>query len=157
MTTPPVIVGIDPGKSGGIAVIYDEHNVDHYKLADMTERDIWQVLADVEPAHAYIERVGATPQMGRTSAFTFGQSYGALRMAAIAAGLRLETVAPTTWQKPFRMKKVEGGIGKNDTEKKNRNKAKAQELFPALKITHAIADALLIAEYGRREFFRSPS
>jgi len=30
------------------------------------------------------------------------------------------------------------------------SKRKAQELFPAIKITHAIADALLIAEYGRR-------
>jgi hypothetical protein len=33
---------------------------------------------------------------------------------------------------------------------KNVSKARAQELFPALKITHATADALLIAEYGRR-------
>ena len=35
-----------------------------------------------------------------------------------------------------------------DTAKKNRNKAKAQELHPELKITHAIADAILICEYG---------
>ena len=33
---------------------------------------------------------------------------------------------------------------------KNVTKSRAQELFPELKITHAIADALLIAEYGRR-------
>lgn len=35
--------------------------------------------------------------------------------------------------------------------KKNRHKAKAQQLFPAWHITHATADALLIAEYARRK------
>jgi hypothetical protein len=30
------------------------------------------------------------------------------------------------------------------------SKRKAQELFPGIKVTHAIADALLIAEYNRR-------
>jgi hypothetical protein len=34
---------------------------------------------------------------------------------------------------------------------KNVTKRKAQELFPSLKITHATADALLIAEYLRRK------
>ncbi len=33
---------------------------------------------------------------------------------------------------------------------KNVSKRRAQELFPALKVTHAIADALLIAEFARR-------
>jgi len=33
---------------------------------------------------------------------------------------------------------------------KNVSKRKAQELFPSMKVTHASADALLIAEYGRR-------
>jgi hypothetical protein len=33
---------------------------------------------------------------------------------------------------------------------KNVTKSRAQELFPEVKVTHAIADALLIAEYGRR-------
>jgi hypothetical protein len=40
-------------------------------------------------------------------------------------------------------------IGQND-DKKQRNKAKAEELFPGQRITHATADALLIAEYCRR-------
>jgi hypothetical protein len=33
---------------------------------------------------------------------------------------------------------------------KNVTKAKAQQLFTQLKITHATADALLIAEFARR-------
>jgi len=147
---PRTIVGIDPGKSGGIAAFRPDGEIETYALAKLTERDLWLTLAELEPATVWLELVHATPQMGRTSAFTFGECYGQLRMACIAAGLRLETVTPTQWQKPFRMRRIEGGIGKNDTAKKNRNKAKAQELFPQIKVTHAIADALLIAEYGRR-------
>jgi hypothetical protein len=33
---------------------------------------------------------------------------------------------------------------------KNVSKSRAQELFPSIKVTHAIADALLIAEHNRR-------
>ena len=42
-------------------------------------------------------------------------------------------------------------LNKATTVKKNRHKAVAQGLFPChRKLTHSIADALLIAEYGRR-------
>jgi hypothetical protein len=33
---------------------------------------------------------------------------------------------------------------------KNVSKRKAQELFPSTKVTHAIADSMLIAAYGRK-------
>jgi len=39
-----------------------------------------------------------------------------------------------------------GCLSKGD---KNVTKAKAQEQFPNIKVTHATADALLIALYGR--------
>ena len=52
-----------------------------------------------------------------------------------------EEVAPQVWQK------VLGCLSRGD---KNVTKAKAQQLFPAIKVTHAIADALLLAEYARR-------
>lgn len=55
---------------------------------------------------------------------------------------------PGVWQKPFRLPTQKKA---GNTAKKNTHKARAQELFPGLKITHAVADALLIAEYGRRK------
>lgn len=145
------IIGIDPGKSGGVAILEGDDAPRAFGFAGLTEKDIWQLLAEAEPANVWLEKVGATPQMGVTSAFSFGRAYGSVRTACIAAGLRLEEVAPAKWQQALRLPKIPGGIGKNDTAKKNRNKAKAQELFPGIKITHAIADALLIAEYGRRQ------
>ena len=64
-----------------------------------------------------------------------------------AAGIRWEYVTPQKWQREFGLilPKL------SNTDKKNRHKAVAQQLFPDVKITHAIADALLIAEYCRRK------
>lgn len=145
------IIGIDPGVSGGIAVINDGLFVQAFALKDVTEQDTFRFLAEQEPATAILEKVGPTPQMGVKSAFTFGGSYYGLRMACIAAGLRMVTVSPQRWQAAIGLKKIGGKIGQKGTEKKNRNKAKAQELYPGMKITHAIADAMLLCEYGKRE------
>ena len=79
--------------------------------------------------------------MGVKSAFTFGQGFGHIEMALTAAGIPFERVSPQKWQKAM------GCLTKGD---KNVSKRRAQELFPHLKVTHATADALLIAAYGRR-------
>jgi hypothetical protein len=99
-----------------------------------------------------IERVWSSPQMGVVSAFKFGRGVGVLHMALIAAGIPFDEVTPQRWQKemgclsPRGKTRVEFG-----TKDKNITKRRAQALFPAVtKMTHAIADALLIAEYARR-------
>jgi len=147
------VIGIDPGKSGGIAAVGWEKPVAYPMPA--TERDILDLLASLReldaPGHptAIIERVASMPKQGVVSTFTFGQNYGSLRMALIAVGIPFDTVAPGTWQRPFNLPTLKSaGSG---TMKKNAHKARAQELFPGVKITHAVADALLIAEYGYRK------
>ena len=80
--------------------------------------------------------------MGVKSAFTFGEGFGWLCMALTAAGIPWRTVRPQAWQKEL------GCLTKGD---KNVSKRKAQALFPELTITHATADALLIAEWLRRQ------
>ena len=149
-----LFVGIDPGVGGGMAVI-DEF-VDHdlqdrvgitcLKFKDATEADISNfVLSSVTTSDcekfALIEKVSSSPQMGVVSAFTFGRSYGFLRGMLIAHGIPFEEVRPQLWQKSL------GCLTKGD---KNISKARAQQLFPAEKITHANADAILIAEHCRR-------
>lgn len=140
-------IGIDPGESGGIAIIATDHRDDmgavySYKLKGATERDVWHMLAGLDPGFAVIECVHSSPQMGVKSSFTFGKSYGFLRGILTASGIPFDEVSPQKWQKAM------GCMTKGD---KNISKAKAQQLFPHLKVTHAIADALLIAEFCRRE------
>lgn len=148
------IIGIDPGLSGGVAML--RSSAEYHEALKMpdTDKDLWQLLvseAGVNECVAFVEQVHAGPKMASSAAFKFGGNVAAIRMACLAADIRLEYVTPQKWQKEFGLIVKGRGLGQDDTAKKNRNKARAQELFPGLKITHAIADALLIAEYGRRQ------
>ncbi|HDY86564.1 MAG TPA: hypothetical protein ENH82_00430 [bacterium] len=139
------IIGIDPGKSGGMAVLTKDgvlEKVDKFK--DLTLTDLYELFRHIDyvyNAFAFIENVHAMPKQGVTSVFTFGKQYGGLLMALTCFRIPYEKITPVKWQRAL------GCLSKGD---KNVTKAKAQELFPSLKVTHAIADALLIAEYGRR-------
>lgn len=135
-----MILGIDPGKGGGMAIV--GLNVPHTFKLDATEADIAEWLLSFDSAEmAFIERVASSPQMGVKSAFTFGQGYGFLRGLLVAMKIPFQEVSPQKWQRAM------GCLTGGD---KNVSKSRAQQLFPTTKVTHAIADALLIAEYGRR-------
>jgi Holliday junction resolvasome RuvABC endonuclease subunit len=138
-----IFVGIDPGASGAVAFLPSNGNpwfvYNKDSLRDLAEEVVTASRDNV--VVAMIEIVHSSPQMGVKSAFTFGQSYGRLEAVFIALGIVIERVRPAAWQKAMQC------MTKGD---KNITKAKAQELFPNTKITHANADALLIAEYSRR-------
>jgi Holliday junction resolvasome RuvABC endonuclease subunit len=136
-------IGIDAGKNGGIAWIQDGKPCVE-KMPD-TLQDLWELFRDIASegdCRAYLEQVHSSPQMGVKSAFTFGNGFGHLEMALTAAGIPFERVRPQVWQKAM------GCMTKGD---KNVSKRKAQELFPSMKVTHATADALLIASYGEKQ------
>lgn len=173
----PLFVGIDPGASGGIAVICGEELITSavpkdedellslmLSLQDMrwtvdsaTGKQFFRsggVLGAIEQVTGWIgwkkSKTGEVETHGgqpSSAMFKFGQSYGTLRMAAIAAGVQLQSVVPTTWQKEFGLKKR----GMARTAWKGLLKSKAMELFPNQKITLDVADAVLIAEFCRRK------
>lgn len=139
-------IGIDPGKSGGIAWIHDGKPCAE-KMPE-TLLDLWELIEHAGKVHwlnrpqvvAVLEQVSAMPGQGVTSCFTFGNGFGHLEMALTAASIPFVRVRPQKWQKAM------GCMTKGD---KNVSKRRAQELFPSMKITHATADALLMAEYAR--------
>jgi crossover junction endodeoxyribonuclease RuvC len=136
-------IGVDPGKSGAVVAITSEG----IKICrnDMTEADLGSFFKTFEeswePVFAMIERVHSMPKQGVSSTFKFGENYGFLRGCLISAGIPFEEVTSQKWQKFM------GCLSKGD---KNVTKARAQQLFPGIKVIHQIADALLIAEYCRR-------
>ena len=147
-------LGIDPGKSGGLAVVTDAPNGDGAWAVSMpaTDRDIWEFFEKVLELPcivATLEKVASRPGQGVRSMFTFGENYGLLRGMLTASNIRFSLVTPRSWQKEL-------GISPRDkkretpTQFKTRLKGEAQRLFPKLKVTKSIADALLIAEYTRR-------
>ena len=145
-----VYLGIDPGASGGLAFLDEEFAA--VTAMPPTRKDLWDWLhnEDLTKVFAVIEKVGGhvgDKQPG-SRMFEFGRNYGECLMALTAAGVPHEEVPPQKWQKALGIpprKKDE-----SRTQWKNRLKAKAQQLFPGVKVTLSVADALLIAEFCRR-------
>src|SRR6185503_11189703 len=139
-----IFIGIDPGVGGGIAAVTEDRRVRLSTKMPETARDILDVLRETvqgDLARAMIEKVWASPQMGVSSAFTFGKSYGSLLMALVAVGIPFDSPSPQSWQK------LMGCLTKGD---KSVSKRRAQELFPLQKVIDATADAILLADYCRR-------
>ena len=157
-------IGIDPGVSGGIVALNDDGIIRMCVKMPPTMRDVWDTIYMLsgESSFAIIEQLGHMPRQGYVdetgkkqsramqspkTMLVMGRSYGHLEMALTAACIRFSEVLPRKWQRDI-------GITVKDkeskTDKKNRHKELAQQLFPGIKVTHAIADALLIAEVCRR-------
>lgn len=140
-----IYLGIDPGKTGGISV-HDGDNITAYAFTRCTPADIYHIFKDVSrgDTHALIEKVHSMPKQGVKSSFTFGKGYGFLLGCLTALEIPFEHVSPAIWQ---------GFLKCRTGGDKNISKQKAQELFPSMKITHAVADALLIGEYLKRTYY----
>ena len=157
-------LGIDPGLSGGIALISADGIAQAFQMPK-TEGDLARLFEQrIRPAqvsYCLLERVHAFPDSGVSGMFRFGRNTGLLIGLLLAHKIPFEEMEPRTWQKalgiPPRMKKprkpkpmIKYRPEETKTEFKNRLKAKAQALFPGIDITLATADALLIAEVARR-------
>lgn len=144
------MIGIDPGQSGG-AVLLDGTGevIDRIAFEKLTDHDIAGMLTiwiNQSPAGpmgnaATIEQVHSMPKQGVASSFKFGRSFGFLIGVLTTLQIPYTLVTPQKWQKAM------GCLTHGD---KNVSKAAAQRLWPQQKWTHAVADAALIGEYGRR-------
>lgn len=142
-----MILGIDPGKSGGFCLMDDDGNVLGKLKQPETDAECFFEMSvaldwandDGHKLTAVIEKVHAMPQQGVTSTFTFGRNFGFLHGVLTALKIPVIEVTPQRWQKEL------GCMSKGD---KNVTKQKAQQLFPDHKFTHATADATLIAYWG---------
>ena len=148
-----IFLGIDPGMSGGIGVMTmagdaEKANVSSVIFNKMTEMDISIEFESLKAKSAYsggilafIENVHGFPGMSVVAVSSFMGNFGFLRGCLYSHNIPFDLVSPQRWQKE---------LGCRTHGDKNISKAKAQQLFPELKITHANADAILLAEYCRR-------
>jgi Holliday junction resolvasome RuvABC endonuclease subunit len=174
------VAGIDPGLKGGIVVLDDEGGVVHKYtmpiienkttktvkgkkktsskgLLDLVQLDkLIQSLAP-EIDHLYIEQVASRPMMSAPSVFKFGRVYGATEALLVSHKIRYTMVTPQKWTK-----ELHAGIEKS-LEPKARSMAAFNRLFPHVNLLaterstkphDGLVDALLIAEFGRRQMAR---
>ena len=162
-----ILIAIDPGASGGIAIAYGAGAYGEGARMDVipmpeTEGDVRDVLAEVREiadregwaVTAVMEEVGGYVGGGGqpgSAMFKFGRGFGFLLGVLAALKIRTELVRPQKWQGALSL-----GTSKAHATKvawKNHLKGKAQKLFPQIKVTLATADALLLMEYARPKSF----
>lgn len=150
------IIGIDPGQKGGLALLSPAGALIEYEKMPGTRKGIYLWLgsaiymmpASNHPCTMLVEKAQSMPSQGVSSAFSYGSHFGGFEMAALALGLRYEEVRPAIWKKAMGL---------------NADKANAistcERLFPSVQLIQkgcrkphdGMAEAILIAEYGRRK------
>lgn len=142
------ILGIDPGKNGGLALINESGDCEALVKMPATPLDLYNEVCTMKHKGvrmAALEKVGGMPGNGGASMFNFGRNYGHIEMALLAAGIPFTIVTPQKWQKHYQLG---SSSGHTKSEWKNRLREAAQRLYPDIKVTLWAADALLIGRYG---------
>lgn len=158
-----MIIAADPGKKGGLCGLYNDGTIYKVVATPVQGKDIdWHkitafikecvVNARGEAIIGVIEKVHAMPGNGACSMFSFGGAYHGLRAVYAALDLRCELVTPQRWKKV-----VLAGSKKDKAATINycRSAWPKQSLMatPGSRTPHdGIADAICIAEFGRREY-----
>ena len=150
------IIGIDPGLSGGIAILDDLKIFDLFDMPIMPEgkKNKNQLnsaqLVNIIKRHIHtnstfviVEQVSAMPGQGVTSMFNFGQTFGAIKGICASLNLPIFYVRPAKWKKHFDLINAS----------KDASRTKAIEMYPSIsdrlkkKKDVNKADAILIARY----------
>jgi len=148
-------MGIDPGQKGAIAFInLNTNNIgifDMPLLPDKKGIDVNQFYYNIDgnsSVFIVLEKAQAMPKQGVTGVFNYGVGYGKLLAAIEILGLPYCEVRPQMWKKEFSLKRD-----------KKQSVNMAGKLFPQIKdqlitprgaLKDGRAEALLLAEYGRR-------
>ena len=148
-------IGIDPGISGGLAVIDEEGNIKAYKCPKSSEEMalLFQIIINKTPTgniKLLMERVWTRPTNAVRAAFSYGVNYGQWLGVAATHEVQMNTALPVEWIKWVGCPKA---LKKNI--RKRWLKEKAGELYPNInKLTLATSDAILITHYAKKEYFK---
>ena len=155
-----IIVGIDPGIKGAIALIgrkkvkvisvptlkitKTKKTLDENKIRDYLYKYKMKIK------HVFIEKAQAMPKQGGVSMFNYGTGWGILRGVCCGLFLPYTLVHPKTWKKV---------MCKDMPASKEVSIIIAKRLWPKINLrptshcttdSDGMADALCIAEYGKR-------
>ena len=128
-----MIVGVDPGKTGALALLSDTGNLIAVEDMPVVGPIISPVLlAEIvhnwidpfaEPPYgtAVVEDVHAMPKQGVASMFSFGRSLGVAEGVLAGEGLAIQYVSPAKWKRALGL-----------TNDKGASRRRAIELWPHL-------------------------
>jgi crossover junction endodeoxyribonuclease RuvC len=144
-------VGIDPGKTGAIAIIEESSRMVLDVPAINGDYNFYQMLRILERAkdrnsklYLTLERQQAMPGQGVSSTFQTGRGYGAWEAICSITVPDFQIVSPRVWKNKL-------GLSKD----KEASRALAIFLYPSMEETlsrkkdHNRAEALLLAHYTK--------
>lgn len=146
-----MIGGIDPGKTGAVAIQWDDGRINVIPFDDFPDEKYGNMHGFI-----LIERGHAMPKQGATSGFKFGVSCGRAQGWCEAMDVSWDFVSAVDWQRVM----LRGEPRKTRKDRKAASIRVAQRLFPNVDLTLGVgkapkdgaSDALLIAEYARRAY-----
>lgn len=155
-----IIIGIDPGLSGAVAILdtranyFTVHDMPVFELKrngkakrEVNGPELARLVSEAGADIAVVEAVGAMPGQGVSSVFAFGKGFG-IALGVLAGRIRTEMVPPATWKKAMGL----SGLGKDAS------RAIVTKLYPSEAKQFARvkddgrAEAVLIALYGAKHF-----
>ena len=148
-----MIIGIDPGQSGGISYIAPTGGAGGRPMPltgkEIDGHGVAAMLRELCPSVVIIEKVHAMPKQGVSSTFKFGMGYGLVIGVCEALGIPYRLVTPQAWKKV---------VLAGTTKDKDAAVSFVRRAYPGVDLTpgkkrvahDGIADAVCIAEYGRQ-------
>lgn len=161
MTSPPLIVGVDPGLSGAVAFlaptdpprvqVFDMpvHEIKGRKKLNVPELARIVDLYAGSTSFAVIEDVHSMPKQGVASSFAFGLATGVIHGVLGAHFIPVQAVTPTRWKRAF-----------NLSSDKDASRRLATQMFPrdsalfARKKDDGRAEAVLIAVWAAAVMYK---
>ena len=159
-----IIIGIDPGLSGAIAILENNKVLNIFDMPVMSEGKknkrqlnsallvniIRENIEKNDEVTVIVEQVNAMPGQGVTSMFNFGQTFGAIKGICAALGLPIFFVRPAKWKKHFEL----------INSSKDASRTKVIEMYPSIsnqlskKKDVNKSDAILIARFYSETRFK---
>lgn len=144
-------IGIDPGKSGGLAAIDKEGKVYALKRMPSTSPEVYRWFRHFQDKDSYTLMEQVSGYIGNahpgSRMFEFGRSYGGLEMALAVTQIACTLITPQQWMRGLKLRTRQKGEDKPAWKKYLQSEAKKR--YPKLRPTLGTSDALLIAHYCR--------
>lgn len=145
-----VVVAIDPGLNGGVAILGGTGHLKAFDIPTMGEKTkrrlngamLARFVIETHVTCAVIEKASARPAQGVSSSFRFGMAFGQCLGILEALFIPMETVAPSRWKREMKL----------DSSKEN-SRLRAIEMYPKYehfftrKKDHNRAEAALLASW----------
>lgn len=145
-------LGIDPGKNGGLAVISADGTPCQWTLMPQGVGRIVDWIAAAARQYPRLvmvtEKAQAMPKQGIASAFRYGQHFGLFEATTALLRTPYHEVSPAVWKKAMGL-----------TSSKSLSSSVCRRIFPQVELVlpgcrkehDGLAEALLVAEWGRRK------